>query len=156
MTLTHVTLTTGHVRASPRSEVADAVVDSLGPRLDRLLAGERVPLPELGAGYSMHGTAEGRSVLLTVSAADHLVGHAPLTTVGIQGESDPRQSLWRLLHQHHAWPLATSADRPPPAPWCAARIESGALLKEHQVLPAIADLERCIAWALLDRWARLA
>jgi hypothetical protein len=160
VTLTHVTLNSGHTRASPRHEVADAIVAALGPRLEALLGGQRVPLPELGDGYSLTGTAQGRGAIATVWAVDRRVCQAPLVTFGICGAAADSAALWRLLHLHHLpelEPLATDPALPPTAPWCAARIDIGAIAADHSAaLAAIGDLERCVAWTLIERWSRLA
>lgn len=145
--LHHVTLTSGHVRHSPRSEVRDDVLTLLAPLLDRALSGEPVPVPGVTGGYTITGGAEGRCCTLTVWAP----GRVPVVTIGVATHSRCGAGLWRLLHDHAVgMPVATTRDQVPPEPWYAARLEVGAL--QHRDAAAwCGDFERCLAWCWIER-----
>lgn len=153
--LHHVTLTTGHVRRSARSEVDDGVVDTCAALLRDAISGGEPLLPAIDPPVTMTATAEGRCVAVTIWAADESRGRAPLLTIGIAAKSRCGAPLWRLLHQHAhpAIPIKTKAEECPPEPWCAGRIDpGGALYPDARAMwMALADLERCLAWAWIER-----
>lgn len=147
----HVTLQSGHVRRSPRAEVPDSVVVALAPLVERALRGEHVPVPGFPA-YTMRGGVEGRCIVITIYAAED---GAPVVTVGIATHSRCGAALWRRLHESSPGtlqPRATSPNNVPPEPWCAARLEAGAGL-HADALDWAGDLERCLAWAWIEREA---
>lgn len=141
----HVTLTTGHVRRSPRSEVADAALASLQDALGAALAGGRPAVPAM-PGYVMTAAGEGRCLVATI----WLEG-GPVITVGVATHSRCGTALWRMLHDHATTPVVTRRDRVPPEPWCAARLDPGVVLAEPAEIVALGDLGRVIAWAWLSR-----
>lgn len=139
----HVTLDTGHVRQSPRSEVSDDAVAMLQPLLERVLSGEHVPI----AGLTMNGTAEDGACIVTLSQTG-----VPVVTIGIASHSRGGALLWPVLHQSS--PLAaprTSPEQIPPEPWCATRLQPGVVLITLDELLMLGDIERCLAWAWIDR-----
>lgn len=147
--LYHITLTTGQVRHSPRGEVSEEVVAQLRALLPRALAGEHVPLPAPGPGYTITGGVHGRCCAVTIwhaIAADH---HVPLLTTGIAPHSRCGTRLWQHLHDTAATPLQTRRDHVPPEPWCADRIEVGVVL-DPEAMHWTGDYSRCIAWAWIE------
>jgi len=148
----HVTTTTGHVRRSYRDEVDADLMPRLRELLDAALAGEAdlpVPDPDRSASYRLRATGQGRCMVATtyvVYGAPRSKSRmrVPLVTFCVAGHSRCGAALWRQLHQGPTAPPC------PPEPWCAAQ-----LLDSIAIAPAaahwIADLERCIAWAWLDR-----
>lgn len=153
----HVTLTTGHTRRSPRSEVSDEVVAMLRPLLDRALRGEHVAIPGAVPACTMTGGVHGRCCAVTVWSQDPVSGGTarpqpvPIATVGVAEHSRCGAYLWRHLHETAQPPqqLATRPDQVPPEPWCAARLEVGAALVP-EAMEWLGDLERCIAWTWLE------
>jgi hypothetical protein len=142
--LQHVTLDTGHVRRSPRTEVADHIVGMLDGWIDRMLAGETVAAGDIG--ILLTGQRRGRC--LVVDVVDQLTLD-PLATIGVGTHSRCGGPLWRELHAD-ARATRTSADRAPPEPWVAARLRPG-LVQHIGVAEILGDLERCIAWAWIER-----
>lgn len=147
-TLEHVTLTTGDRRTSPRHEVGDAAITLLAPLLARVLAGETVDLPGVPDGYRLRGVGDGRGAALTVVGPSGLL----VVTIAVAGDSSGAAALWRQVHEYAlaGTPLGTRADAPPAPPWCAVRVEPGAL-RHPDALEWLGDLERCLAWALIER-----
>ncbi len=140
----HVTLLTGDTRQSWRHEVDPDVMPVASGMLDRALAGERAAIAGL-EGYEITAAAAGGCCLVTAWR-----GAAPLVTFGISVRSRCGADLWRRLHEDPWTPLATDAQQRPPVPWCAALLQPG-------IVPALgdaywlADFERVLAWAFLDR-----
>jgi len=173
-TLAHITLTTGHSRQSPRSEVSDeilvvvegllaAAIDGAArSRGSRLGGPGRPAIPRVTPACHLTAAAEGDALIATVWA-DEAPGApgtpAPLTTIGVAASDDGAARLWRLLHESATKapgvpPLATDPGRPPAAPWCAARIDVGLLVLPRATQMAamgwMGDFERCVGWAWIE------
>lgn len=147
----HVTLQTGHTRKSPRSEVADEVVEMLRPLLERALRGERVPIPGQ-PGYTMTGGAQGRCCMVTVSGQVRDTARpepVPVVSIGVAAHSRCGAYLWRLLHERADLRYATDPGRVPPEPWVADRIDVGAALLP-EAMHWTGDLSRCLAWTWIE------
>jgi len=139
----HITVTTGHTRKSYRNEVGDDVVLVCADLIARAIKG-RVEIPGTN-GYTISAdTSRKRSLLCVVRAP----AGERIVTFAIARHSQGGASLWRLLIETASLPVV--ALDCPPEPWCAVRLEQGAMSHAH-VLPIIADLERCIAWAWLGK-----
>lgn len=141
--LHHVTLNTGHVRRSPRAEVADDVIAALMPMIDDIAAGQSVPI-ESCPGYVLTGAIDGRCAVFTVSYAE-----APVATIGASLHSRCGAKLWRSLHESYAGDLATDPDKPPPTPWCAARLEIGIAL-HPDANEWLGDFEKSLGWTFIE------
>lgn len=135
----HVTLTTGHTRQSWRHEISPEAMTVARDLISRPESIVPVLVPETRLRWS----AQARCAIGTLYTLD-----APLVTFGVAEHSRCGARLWRMLHEHQIH-TATSAEHCPPEPWCAARIEPGISLIEPDRL-ALADLERCLAWAYLE------
>lgn len=135
--INHITLDTGDNRRSPRDEVPDAVIATLKPHIDAALRGGSAPIP--GSDDTLKATATGAFLVATVL----IEGAAPAVTFGVAPRSRGAAKLWEMLHLGHE--TETEIGQPPPAPWCAVRIEDTTLASA----PWLADYERCIAWTWL-------
>ena len=126
----HLTLTTGHIRRSPRSEVGDDVIEGLRP-LVAAGGGPLAPMP----GYRVTITRAGRDAMFTLWR-----GEQPVVTCALAVE-DPA-GVWRALGR-------VVGDTPMPAevPWLAVEIHD---VSQPEDLHWIADAERCLAWALME------
>lgn len=162
--IAHVTLSTGHLRRSPRSEVDDDTIAILVPWLASARAAGSIPTPlpgEAFAGFTAKVLVEQGSLVCTVYGPagrfPHLAGMpeaqdgVPLVTFGVAQRSRHSKALWAAL-------VAVSDVPPrcamPDSPWC------GVVL--HPTLPAfqdaaewLGDFERCVAWAWISRNAHL-
>jgi len=155
--LHHVTLSTGHTRRSPRSEVADSILAVLVPWLNSLVeTGSRIALPAPGLEhFSATGTVESGSLLFTIWAPNgpHVAGKAyegdkiPLVTFGVAQRSRQGTELWSMMSAQ----FGVHPDlRKPAEPWCATAIHSGIAANPKAVL-WLGDFERCVAWAWITR-----
>jgi hypothetical protein len=132
-TLTHITVDTGHTRESPRAEVDDLIIETL-----RGLVRE---------GYgTIGGLAVEISVPRSAGFASFSIAPTPNSTpvVGCCLVWDARfsRSRWHTIIE--PLPLPT-----PTVPWLAAELHASAADLAPEVLIAIGDAERCIAWAIL-------
>lgn len=154
MKLHHVTLTTGDARWSSREEVDPRFLAQL-----RSLVGECER-----AGQCDLPTPDGIMVLRRIapsSPSRHVAIWAlsepqgpALVTIALAMRDRAGAGVWRMLHEFLGTgaqpPLATNANRLPPAPWLAAGLHLPALLPPHPALRWLGDAERCIAWAWID------
>jgi hypothetical protein len=138
--LHHITTTTGHSRRSPRSEVADDVLQVVRELLRRALAGERPALPG-PPGYQLEASAEGDLLLATVFRGRAV----PLATIGVARSDRDALRLWGYLRERGD----VAPDRPPPAPWCAAVLQP-ALAVHRDAAAWLGDFERCLAWGWVE------
>lgn len=145
----HYTLNTGDTRVSPRSEVGDHVIDAIG---GMLVTGEHeIPQPP---GYRLKVTTVAGALIATVfrQAADPV----PLVTFGVAADAESADELWPIIERDYLriteLPGIRAADfqsprRPSETPWCAAYT----LFAEPAEAYWIADLERCVAWAWIEK-----
>lgn len=150
--LPHITLDTGHVRQSPRSEVGDETLATLRASLAMALEQprSRIPVP-MQPGYSYGVTAEHGCLLVTIYGTVQATP-APVVTFGVAAPGSDAGGLWRILHDDRGGlegvAYRTDIRRPPRPPWVAARMEFAAGLVPPTLW--LADFERCIAWAWLE------
>lgn len=143
--LTHITLTTGDSRRSYREEVAQEGVDHVAGLLDGLLQGGTMEVRP-GGDVVCRGQHMGKSLVATLydKARD-----IPILTTGIALRSTAGAGLWRMLHETATTPLRTTADRAPPAPYIADRLEIGAELRLDAMMWT-GDWARYLGWAWMD------
>jgi hypothetical protein len=138
----HVTVD-GHAALTTRLTSDDSVIEAMAGHLDRAVTYGRDPIPPLPEHAALM-TAEGPDLLVTVYL-DHADGPVPLLSFGIA--TRPSANAARL------WGIVGGTGESPPTPWCAAKPEIGA--QDHgAVLPGIADYQRCLAFAWIDRVRR--
>jgi hypothetical protein len=140
-TLTHLTLTTGHRRDSPRHEVGEAALAAVRP----LLRHGGGPIPGC-PGYRVVLTREGLDAVFTVYNGR---GH-PLVTCGLARERP--QDVWDALVQimDPAWSRGPRAPRPEGTPWLGVVLLPTGLTTARAALSWMADFERVLAWALIE------
>lgn len=135
----HLTLTTGHMRESPRSEVSDATIAALTP----LLATGQHALPGV-VGYGLRVTIERGALVATVLHAARVHDHRyaiPMATVGAAADSEALEALRQLYGD--AMAQVTSA------PACVVELHDTLALYPHAA-EWLGDLERCLAWAWVE------
>lgn len=147
----HITLTTGDVYTSRRDEVDDNVVVGLQPLLSTMIAGKSALIPGGAGDFTLRGVAVGRCFVATVYGITTSKGPVPLLTMGVTANEEYAARLWSDLHRSLSVPVVTDPDSPPvEVPWCAVRLDIGAKLQSED-LYWLADFERCLAWAFLER-----
>lgn len=130
--LAHYTVTTGHLRQSPRSEVSDDVIAALLPLL---VPGEH-PMPA-PPGYRLRVTLAGTALAATVLTS----GGAPLATVYACADQPALDAALHAVREQ-------LTDREP------ALLPPAALVVLHPTIALdpgasdwLGDFERCLAWA---------
>ena len=138
--ITHLTLTTGHVRRSYRHEVSDDVIAPVyGLIADALASGKRVPIPNFD-GYEISAQSGARrAVLISVYNGPHL-----LASFGVAKKQ--AKSLWASLVESHCTVSDIDPGKEPQEPWVAS-ILWGALDDDLDAAMWIGDFERVAAWA---------
>lgn len=147
--LHHVTLTTGHVRRSPRDEVSAGALVYAQDLLARALEPDAAPLvitPALGD-YTLTARASGKCLLAIVRGPNET---EPLATIGVAAHSRCGAWLWRELHTWGETPVVTGADRCPPEPWVGVALDRRAVA-HPDAMAWLGDFERCLGWAWVVR-----
>lgn len=136
--LEHVTLPSGHLRRSGRSEVDDQVLGHVAATLERALAASPNPVALIAPtpGCKIDARAPGAALVVTLYGAD-----GPWAVIGVAPHSRVGPKLWG--HLVGLYPGCT-VDRPS-APWVAA-----ALLVDDTP-EWVGDFGRCVGWAWLER-----
>jgi hypothetical protein len=152
--LTHISLDTGRVRSSPRSEVGDQAIRWLRPFLKAALAGQIPPVPGRPAWFSARarGTAFCARVYGRVYGERRADLEGPVITFAVARERAESDALWRLLHQGRpAWmyPFATDPEQPPQLPWLADRMEPG-IVDNFRMLSWLANFETHLVWTWIE------
>ena len=149
--ISHITLTTGHTRRSPREEVGDDILRVLVPWLNELVASDAqrpLPVPTL-AHYSANATVEAGALVCTVWAPGepHAEESVPLVTLGVAQRSRQGSDLWALLvSQFDIRPEI----KKPAEPWCGVIVHPN-LMAHREASDWLGDFERCLAWAWITR-----
>lgn len=146
-TLTHVTITTGHTRASPRHEVHAEVIAVLEKWLmsakptkfpslsDEVLA---APVPSCDGFW---GIISRQKSCLLVTLLHEKTG--PCVTFGVAPSRSEGTTLWTSLG---------SAEPQPAGPWCGVRLEPSIvdlMIVNPEDISWLGDFERSVAWAWL-------
>lgn len=142
--LNHITLSTGHNRQSPQSEVSADVIEWLRPWLDKLLSGGvPLPLPEPSlAQYSAAAHIEQGGLVMTVFA-----GAEALVTFAVAARSRQAAPLWAYMTAQHGAAPGIGA---PGVPWLAVALRDG-LKSRDAANEWLGDFERCAAWTHLSK-----
>lgn len=139
--LLHLTLTSGHVRESPRREVGNDIVALLRP----IVAAGR-------------GVVHGLNITIERSrpggAAFNLGWSSDPTAPDVRCLLcwDPRAhaAWWDEARALTAWLRVALPAEPAGWPWLAVALQPTALSRTPIQLHMLGDAERCVAWALLD------
>lgn len=142
----HITLTTGHSRASYRAEIDDRAVEFFRRWLDDP-SGLDLPLPPNPDLYWLSGARASKCLHAAVRQ-----GNTLLVSIGIAAHSRCGAVLWRRMHQG-ATGLATDAADCPAEPWIAVRVEPG-LAIYPEAAGWLGDMERVLAWAWVEHCER--
>ncbi len=133
----HLTLLTGHTRESPRSEVADHVIDVLRP----WLAPGTHPITQVPGGYSLVVPVVERGYLATVQQ-----GRVPIASIGVAADEGEAEIVWPALVELQRAVAEPVATRPATTPWCAVAL----LVVSPATSDWLGDFERCLAWTYLS------
>lgn len=156
--LTHVTLMTGHVARTPRTEVLDQAIAYLAP----VAEGRCHDIPEVGLwidvfrpkgedGATLDGTASfSVSSILTQGRVPFV--HCVACWDPVMGEMAWAKA--EELGQQTGLPSCPGLKRPDRTPWLAVAITPNMFLSGMQTIGLLGDLERCMAWTLIEQGRR--
>jgi hypothetical protein len=122
--LIHITLNSGDLRISPRSEVPGVVVEILKPVVAA-------------------GDGKIAGLYVTMEAADvFTLGWQPdAPAVRCYLAKEPNAALWKQTEGEGSEPTG---------PWLAVRLLPGALHYTTDQIMMLGDAERCVAWAIIE------
>lgn len=146
MTLAHLTINTNNLRMSPRAEVSAQAIAALAPFVCTCPPTPIPGLPHLRA--DCRRKMQGRAVLT--------IWHSPRASVAMA------VLCWEQQAADETWPALVNGGRnegitpamlrcPESLPWLAVVLTPNAAQLSPEDLAALADLERCWAWAVLDK-----
>lgn len=150
--LHHLTTLTGHVAPTSRRDVSDHVVATLQAVVDA--DGGLIPAADVWVDIIRPPDALRRrpregAAAFTIQDGREPGGLALATNV----------ACWRQEEEDEAWemaavpPSAYTTGRPivrPPLPWLVTTLLPGLATIERGRIGMLADLERCLAWALIE------
>lgn len=152
----HITLATGHTSSIEPGDVSGETLARVGPWLAALVeSGQAAPLPVAGlADYSALASVHDGALAMTISGPPMQSGPMdgkcpPLVTMGVAIRSRQAAGLWRLM-TGPVMPQAAPGIACPAAPYCAVAIWPTITLAQ-EAAQWLGDLERCIAWAWVNR-----
>lgn len=155
--LHHLTLNTGHVHLSPRSDVSAEAIAYCEGLIDRMIALGGVD----GGGGAIEGFGDYRAhgfvplpgfLVVIVEAQDGMC----LAQFATPASQEIAARAWREWMAHLATEVRvgfTPPSEPPPHPWTGVMLEGGLALHPDAAL-WLGDFERCVAWAWIERHAR--
>ncbi len=136
-TLCHYTITSGHSRQSPRSEVRDDVIAELAP----LLCPGNHPMPAPAGGYRLRVTIDGSTMAATVTTGSGI----PLATTIVCVDQAGLDAALRATGMIPATEISLP---------CALVEIHPTLALDPDASGWLGDFERCIAWAWIEQAGR--
>lgn len=157
MYLNHITLNTGHLARTSRTDVAPAVTQLLASWLPATLNSGKyhhLPVPELSH-FSAQIFVQDGALVVTVSASvgPHQQGKPhngqtmPLVTFGVAQRSRQGAPLWSMLVKAFG---CVAGLQQPGTPYCAVAIHPR-IAAYKGATGWLGDFERCVAWAWITR-----
>jgi hypothetical protein len=137
------TLNTGHTCSSPRAEVCPQAIQALDPVIHN---GGPIPGP---FDFSLTVTRAEGGALFTVWHGP------PLVVCAVAWTQRAEDQLWPELAAAYeqAWsgvPGAQPARKPDRLPWLAVQFLPALFTTDLAVVALLGDLERCVAWAMIE------
>ena len=116
--INHITLQTGHIHKSHRTQVsADALAFCADLITDCLVnPNQKIALAKFDGYYFSAGNISGKSFFGTVWSGDN-----PLVTMIVCTKSRASLKLWKELHRHATLTTITDAHQPPQTPYAGWR-----------------------------------
>lgn len=142
--LNYLTLQTGDLRRSYRSEVRDDIVLECQELLLAALD-SAAPIARM-RGYTLTAGAVGPGILARV---DH--GGVPVQWLAIARRERNTLTLWQLLMQQDMLPAHKALTGPPHVPFVVSALCQGIATCEASDVMALGDFGRCLGWAWVER-----
>lgn len=143
--LWHVTMQTGSMRKSPRSEVDKRLMKKINALYEKSVD-EKTPLVIDRVKYIIWSTAAPEGYMTTLAGEIN----GDLVPIWMLGVSLNDYFIWEVMHQHIVvTPIMTKVEDRPPLPYLVDRLESG-YAYFPQAMEWVGDFSRCMAWAALE------
>ena len=151
-TLEHLTITTGHLRTGPRSEVADTIIAFVRTQL---LPCTEFAIPSVGDGWKLELRRKSMASMFSIYYFD-----TPIVTCGLAMDASASDLVWRQLMSLHSrssgcletipndWTLEPS--KPRSVPWLGVVLLPTVAIVPPEDLDWLGDFERCLAWAIIE------
>jgi hypothetical protein len=141
--LAHLTLVTGDLRMSPRSEVSAEALRALSP----LVSAGMGEIPGMPGLYAEIRRGQGQASI-TIGLAN---GQVALVAV-LAWEPAGAQTSWGAILSlaRDGAAIATVLRQPDHLPWLAVTMAMPSATLSPEQLIMLGDLERCLAWAILE------
>ncbi|TYB18508.1 lactate dehydrogenase [Aggregatibacter actinomycetemcomitans] len=138
--LYHVTVTTGHARKSPRTEVSDDTINILKTWISDMLKGDLRGIVD--SHYSCRaGQYNAKMIEFIISRLSDDFKQVDLVRFVVCNHS---------RRKNVAWALVDGKGDAPDVPFCAVQLLDNFILQDLEHLSFFGDFERCISWAWLD------
>lgn len=147
--INHLTINTGHVRRSPKSEAPDDVTRRLLPTILAALKGSRVKVT--GTDCTMTAGATGTALSVAVYGRPVNETENPLILFTVATDKESSKIAWDgLWHVAPGMvPGIQKIDIPPAPPWISVLVCAGFMM-ELDFASMAGDFERCVAWAWIN------
>lgn len=156
-TVNHLTLTTGHLRVSPRAEVSDDVIARLRP----LVAAQEGPVPGMPGWFldfmlpldeATRQRKDGAAFFQIAQATG--MSNTPAIIAVAAWDAAMADTAWSMAEQGYLPLMAVTGGKPAPVqpelPWLAVWLTPFALEANPEDVAAFGDLERCVFWTLAE------
>jgi hypothetical protein len=156
--LWHYTANSGHVAETGRDAVDQDVIDRLLPIVDM----QQGDLPELGLGIDVMSPLDPQwrrlpgAAFFQIAPVGERMSKAPYVMAVACWRADREADAWAQFLGiagicAEFWPRRPAVlDEPPDIPWLAVHLLPRIAELPPALLPVIGDLERCLAWALIE------
>jgi hypothetical protein len=156
--LWHYTRNSGQVAETGRDECDQAAIDLLMPIVDA----QEGDLPSLGLGIDImtpideHRHRVPGAAFFQIQPASERMSKSPYVMAVCCWRADRAADAWAQFCEiaeigADAWPDRPAILTEPPAiPWLAVNVLPHAMRLPPATLPALGDLGRCLAWALIE------
>lgn len=141
--LSHLTMTSGHINLSPRSDVCDEAIALLTPIIRA--GGGKVPIDDGNIAIAIARAKDGATIQILCDAI-------PCILCALAWRPDTSSQWWdKLLEIARLSDVIAPVLRQPPAPWLGVIILPTCVLLTREQMQMMGDLERCIAWTILEQ-----
>ncbi|MFZ4504706.1 MAG: hypothetical protein ACOYM1_12235 [Methylovulum sp.] len=152
--MNHITLTTGHNLKIRKSEVSTEIIDQIILWLDVAIKSEpSVCLPGLATSdYTADATESEACLIMTIYGHSNKIAKGqpvPLVTLCVVNQEHRENDVWQLMSAPHMPPVACGVVCPE-KPYMGVSVWPMSVLF-FEALGWLGDLERCIAWAWMEK-----
>lgn len=152
--MNHITLTTGHNRKSPRSEVSQKTIDLIAPWLKEAIKSEKpISLPRKDlSNYTALVSESDDGLIVSVFGQSKQIENGrplPLVTFHVVRKEGSAAEMWKHAQAPYMLPIASGL-KCPAVPFAAVSTWPTSFMF-FDALVWLGDFERCVAWTWLEQ-----